>query len=345
MNLTHQKMIDAVIRKAERLCPDSLALIGVYGSCATGDTHPKSDLDLLILINDARGFCLADTFILDDMDIGYDLYCTSWDMLEGDAECPHPHLSKLLDSSIVYVKHPSAVQRLEELRIKALSLLASEARIPKVMALWEKAKASYTDCILSESFSRARTYAGAVIYDLLDALMLYNGKYFRKGVKRTFEEIEELRLPFSAETLVSAVVHAQTVEDLRASLTELLRTVQPYLAVSKEKEQPSPSNLAGTYEEMFSNWRNKMREAADRNDWFSSFMNAVSCQFMLEDIAEAIAIDKPDAVAGFDPCDPQKNALLFDGALDQYLDEYRKSGIQPKHFANIDAYLTAYLDQ
>ena len=36
MNEVHQKIIDAVIRKAERVCPDSLLLIGVYGSAATG---------------------------------------------------------------------------------------------------------------------------------------------------------------------------------------------------------------------------------------------------------------------------------------------------------------------
>ena len=42
------------------MCPDSLALIGVYGSVATGDEHEKSDLDLMILINDENGCVLAE---------------------------------------------------------------------------------------------------------------------------------------------------------------------------------------------------------------------------------------------------------------------------------------------
>ena len=46
MNNMNQKMIDAAIEKAERVCPGSLALIGVYGSVATGDEYAKSDLDL-----------------------------------------------------------------------------------------------------------------------------------------------------------------------------------------------------------------------------------------------------------------------------------------------------------
>lgn len=48
----NQKIIDAVIKKSEIVCPGSLALIGVYGSFMTGDMHEKSDLDLLAVIND-----------------------------------------------------------------------------------------------------------------------------------------------------------------------------------------------------------------------------------------------------------------------------------------------------
>ena len=49
MNNINQKLIDAVIEKAEKVCPGSVALIGIYGSVATGDAYEKSDLDLLIL--------------------------------------------------------------------------------------------------------------------------------------------------------------------------------------------------------------------------------------------------------------------------------------------------------
>lgn len=74
-----------IIKKADALCPDSLDMIGVYGSVATGDKYEKSDLDLMIRINDENGRVLADGFVIDDVDIGYDIYCTSWDVLEKDA--------------------------------------------------------------------------------------------------------------------------------------------------------------------------------------------------------------------------------------------------------------------
>lgn len=54
MKEMNQRIIDAVIDKAKQVCPDSLALIGVYGSVATGDEYEKSDLDLLILIKEIQ---------------------------------------------------------------------------------------------------------------------------------------------------------------------------------------------------------------------------------------------------------------------------------------------------
>ena len=35
MNIVNQKIIDAIITKAEKVCPNSLTLIGIYGSAAT----------------------------------------------------------------------------------------------------------------------------------------------------------------------------------------------------------------------------------------------------------------------------------------------------------------------
>lgn len=46
MNDVNQTIIDAVVKKEEALCPDSLALIGVYGSVASGDAYEKLWINL-----------------------------------------------------------------------------------------------------------------------------------------------------------------------------------------------------------------------------------------------------------------------------------------------------------
>lgn len=338
-----QKIMDAIIKKAELVCPDSLALIGLYGSAATGDIHEKSDLDLLILIDDNRGRRLANVFILSDVGIGYDMYCTTWEMLERDAECHHAHLSKLLDSPLIYIKDQNAARRLEKLRKKAFDLLASDARYAKAQEALENAKKMYADCFLADSVSQIRTTAGAVIHFLLDAVMLYHGRYFKKGVKRTFEEIGTLNLSFNMEGKVMNIIRAETVDGIRNGLTDLVRSVQACLSVRREKAEPNPDNLSGTYEEMFSNWRNKMQEAAEKNDLFSSFMNMVSFQFMLHELAENIAIRELNIMDRFDPCRAEKNMETFEEALESYLEEYRKAGIWPKCFADVDDFLAKYL--
>ena len=77
LEIRNQKIIDAVIEKAKRVCPESLALIGICGSFGTGDFYEKSDLDLLVLINDDKGWQLGCTFIQDDLGVGHDIYCTT----------------------------------------------------------------------------------------------------------------------------------------------------------------------------------------------------------------------------------------------------------------------------
>ena len=344
MKTIEQKIIDAIIKKAELVCPESLDLIGIYGSFATGDIHPKSDLDLLILINDGKGYQIADGFILDDIDVGYDIYCTTWEMLENDAACNHPYLSKLLDSPIVYLKDEAAAARLEALRDKAKTILSSEKRYDKAAAALEIAKKMYADCLLADSFPQAYIYAGEVIYYLLNAVMLCNGGYFKKGVKRTFEELAPLGLPFDMEALVMAVIEAETTEKLSERLTVLLRTVAVYLSVPKQKEQPARENIAGTYEEMFSNWRNKMYEAAEKKDLYSSYSNMVSFVLMMQDIADEVEIGMPDIMSRFDPKDLSGNAQLFDDALDGYLAAYQKAGIKPKRYDNVEKWVAAYLN-
>ena len=345
MNDMNEKMIDIIIKKADALCADSLALIGVYGSVVTGDEYEKSDLDLMILINDENGQVLADGFIIDDVDIGYDLYCTSWDMLEEDARCGHAHLSKLFDSRIVYCKDKSALERLEEIRRKAAELLASDRRYEKADKVFSDAKKMLAEVCLAQSLSKARSCAGAAIEFIENAVMLYNGQYFRKGTKRALDELKQLKLPFDLETGILAVIQAETVEKIRERLTEVFILTDGYLQVPKKKELPSAENLQGTYEEMYSNWKNKMTEAAGRDDVYSSFMNLLSLQWMFDEITESIAVDGFEIMDKFSPKNLEENVEVFNNALSNYLAEYEKVGICPRHFKNVTEFVEDYEKQ
>ena len=252
MDAVNQKIIQAVIEKANRICPDSLALIGIYGSTATGDAYEKSDLDLLILIEDDNGWKLGTGFILDDRNVGYDIYCTALSGLKYDAECHHARLSKLMDAQIVYVKDQKAYETLCGLRAQVKRFLESEGRFHRVNESVEKAKVSYANACLCEEPGRVRTEACGVISYLLDAVMLYHGTYFKLGVKRTFEELAALPIDDVFAQTIKKVAASKDIDQLCCLLKQLILYTESHVQKERPKEKPSGS-LSGTYEEMYSN--------------------------------------------------------------------------------------------
>lgn len=342
MNHVNQKIIDAVIAKAEKVCPDSLALIGVYGSVCTGDEYEKSDLDLLILIQDEEGWKLGTGFILNDSKVGYDIYCTNWEGLQYDAECHHAQLSKLMDSRIVYVKNQEAYDELCKLREKTKAFLESEERFQRVNELIEKAKVSYADSHLHEKLGQVRVDACEVMLDLLDAIMLYHGTYFKRGVKRTFEELAKLSVEEEFSNNLKKIAASKDVSELRILLKNLILYVESHTRQEKQKEDPS-KELSGTYEEMYSNWRNKVEEATGNHDVFASFMNMCSFHGMLSDISSEVNIGTYNIMEEYNPDCLEDNVRIYDKYLEKYEEVYKKAGITVKRFSDVDKFAADYL--
>lgn len=343
MNAVHQKIVDAVLEKAKRECPGMLDLVGIYGSVCTGDVHDHSDLDLLILINDPKGYVLSKTFILEDEGIGYDVYCTTWESLTEDANCGHAHLSKLMDSEVLYVRDESVTERLEGLKNQAREILGSDKRFEAIGEIREELCKVYGRAFVAETVGQLRGWAAYMITLSLDAVMLWNGTYFKRGVKRTFEEMEGLDVPDDFEQNVMKIVKAKNFIELGIAVGTLFKSVMRFTERRMRKDAPTQEKLAGTYEEMFSNWRNKMPEAAERGDAFASFMNLASLQYMFEGIRAENAIPKFSVLEEFDATDLAKNAKIFDDALEDYRQEYVKLGMEPVRFADVDEFLKAYL--
>ena len=198
----NQKIIDAVMKKAAIACPGALALIGINGSFMTGDYYERSDLDLLILINDDRGWQLGCTFIQDDLQVGHDIYCTTWERLQKDAEYEHPNISKLMDAKIVYCADEKYRERLENLRKKASGILEHY----------------YTLAMISEQQSDVLDGAGRVIYYVENAIAMLNKRYFRYGVKRAYEELNAMEnRPEKLCGLIDAVLSATSVTHIEKS--------------------------------------------------------------------------------------------------------------------------------
>ena len=342
MNNVNQKIIDAIIAKAEKECPDSLALIGVYGSVATGDDYAKSDLDLLILIQDNAGWKLGTGFILDNSGVGYDIYCTDWNGLRSDAQCHHAQISKLMESKIVYVKKQEAYEELCKLREQAKAFLESEERFERVDELIDKAKGFFANAHLHEELGQVRVDAFGVMYYLLDALMLYHGAYFKRGVKRTFEELATLPIEEVFSDNMKKIAASKDISELRDLAKNLLLYAENHTRREQPKAEPS-EGLAGTYEEIYSNWRNKVEEAASNQDVFASFMNMCNLHYMFSEIASKANVGTYNVMGEYNPDSLEENVRIYDRYLKKYEEIYQKAAIEIKRFSDVDAFVADYL--
>ena len=347
----NRKYIDAVLKKAEKACPGALSLLGIYGSAMTGDTTEKSDLDLLILAKDERARELQKTFIEEDSGVGYDFYLTTWEQLEEDARYTHPNISRLMDAHIVWCAGEEERARLEALREKVRAVLSapfSPDDYRRAEGALREAEYFFAEALLEKELPKVRQCAGNVLYCLENALALLNKTYFRLGVKRAYEELSAMKdRPEDLIALIERAVSGETAEEVWESLKALLRAIRETFrrkreTVSEEKAAPSKDSLTGTYEEIWSNWRNKLFLAAETGDRHLAFQSLGSANEMLRDIREAVDIGDYDVMACYDPADLRKTAEAFAEVTDAYLKEYGRAGIAPAFYRDADAFIREY---
>ncbi len=348
----NQKIINAVIEKAKRVCPESLALIGIYGSFETGKFYDKSDLDLLILINDDKGWQLSCTFIQDDLQVGHDIYCTTWENLIEDSLYNNPNISKLMDSKIVYCADEKYIEKLQALRKKVKNILStpfSAEDYTKAENMMKEAEHFYLMAMAAEGMSDILVQAGYTVNCVESAIAVLNKKYFRYGTKHIYEELESMEnKPEKLCEMIDNVLSANSVEQIKKHLTILIQETmlvfkKTKAAVTVQKKPLTADSIKGTYEEMFSNWRNKMYAAADENNLHLAFMSMTSFNSMIFDLRKELQIADYDIFDCYYPQNLRKTAEAFDDLLKKYLKEYQKVNLRAEHYRDIDEFITYYL--
>ena len=350
MRQRNRRLIDAVIEKAGRVCPGSLAMIGVYGSFCTGDVTAHSDLDLLILTRDERGRALSSGFLIDG--IGFDFYCTTWESLEAEAAYTSPHIAKLMDSEIVFCPEEADRTRLEALRQRVREIcgasFAADALTRAEQPLFS-AERAFARLLCAENIRDSRAAACEMLYELESAVCLLNKSYFRCGVKRVFEELGRLpETPENFEPLARRLAAAATPEEMRETAHCLMRAVYGCFdrvrgRMAARRETPTPEDLHGTLEEVVSNWRGKLIEAAVHGDAHAALMALGSAQIFFDEAAGAFDMPRYDAVSCFDLADLRGTAERFDAILRQYAAQYARVGLVVSTFPDTDAFLDDYL--
>jgi hypothetical protein len=345
----NNRIIKVVIRKSEEVCPGSVALIGISGSFYTGDFYEKSDLDLCIVINNDAGWKVHNCFIQGE--VAHDIYCTPWEKLEEMAQYNNPYVIKLLNLDIIYCANDKYIQKYMDLRKQLeckLNTPLSIEDIKKAEIHLNEALISYAEVLLRDSVSECK-YASAKMLRCIEyTVYMLNKTYVKRGIKRIPEEIREMKyLPNDFFEGYINVVEVDSVEAIKSSSTMLMKMIKEYVKEVKNKfeikKEITSSAIVGTYEEVYSNWRNKMYYAAETGDIYLSLMTDASCQNFYDGMYADYNIDRINVIDSFDPNNLKKTAESFDIAMEKYKELYISLGEPVKYYSTINDFEKDYL--
>ena len=128
------------------------------------------------------------------------------------------------------------------------------------------------------------------------------------------------------------ITKCTTLEEIRKKASEFMDCIEEFLDENREdyaessqdseeetkKAEITVDDLTGTYEEIYSNWRNKIHHAVQINSRYLSFMVMAACQKFYDEMAEKYNIPEIDLIGKYDPDDLSGNAYQFDYALNEW---------------------------
>jgi hypothetical protein len=177
-----------------------------------------------------------------------------------------------------------------------------------------------------------------------------NNTYLKRGMKRYLEDTAAYRyLPVNYETIYMNVICAKTVNEIRRSSGILLKSTLDLYSTLYQKyvEQPVPTydNLAGTYEELWCNYRNKVIASAEKKDASYAFYTALGAQGLLDEMTGSRGTRKFKLMQYFDAAnlDLFKDQFLL--AMDGYLEEYHRVGRQPQRYDTFEELYRQYMNK
>ncbi len=347
----NRELIDILLEKIRTEYREDIDLVGVCGSFFTGDFHENSDLDLLVVVNNDQGYGFSRCFILDG--VGFDFYGSSWSKLERMASYDHTFLSHLVDVNIVYVRNTACKERFLKLRQQALQMLDEPVTlriVSKGAKQLDQAALAYGNLMLADEIGAARQNAGLLVRHVSDTVCILNHNYFRLGVKHLLREILAMRrVPENFMDGFNGVVAATSVPQLKEAATKLIKSVKKMFDEIKEETLknvvPTSEALKGTYEEIWSNWRNKIRYAAEHNDALLALSAGVSCQEFYDEMHAEHGSVPINLMKHFQPHDLHSFAHTFEQAMRLYRQEYERLNMEPLVYDSIDSFRMDYLDQ
>ena len=345
----NKKIIEIIMEQIKDKCPDSIDMIAIGGSFCNGDIYEKSDLDLVIIYRDDKAKCLDKCFILDD--VAMDVYTHDWTSFEQASEYPHPYVTKLIDLDIIYVHDEDVLKRYQELQSRLKENMSNDNVVLKnIQGHFNKAHTALDKLNQNENnLGLAYRTLAQIIRETEFIIYMANKSYVKRGTKRVPEEICNMKnLPEGFVEIYSDITNCMSVEEIKEKANKLVSCITTFVSdkgiaytpvieekKELEKRELMPNNLFGTYEEIYSNWKNKMMHAVTINSRYLSFVTMNSCQEFYDEMASMFNIPQIELMANYNPNDLSSNVNCFNSCMEQWLELYRTHGVEVNYYANL----------
>ncbi|GGF99943.1 hypothetical protein GCM10010912_50980 [Paenibacillus albidus] len=144
-----------------------------------------------------------------------------------------------------------------------------------------------------------------------------------------------------------ASIEAGTIAEIHSAAYDFLKSiVDLYDNMVKEFiEQPQPTNdsLSGTYEELWSNYRNKIIASVNLNDKSYAYHAAMGAQNFLDEMTKTRGTKIFDLMQYFDTERLELFKEQFLLAMDEYLLEYGRVGLKVERYDTFEQLYEHYM--
>lgn len=347
----NNKIIEAIMKEIQEKCPDAIDLIGIGGSFCNGDIYEKSDLDLVIICNNDSAKCIDKCFIIGD--VAFDVYTQGWNRFETMAEYHHPYVTKLFDLNVVYSRNEEVLQKYKLYQNRVKSNMSNTELVNKhIGEHFGKVLSSVNSLQNIFNIGVAYTKLASIIKEIEFILFMLNRTYVRRGTKRVPEEIASLQvLPQDFLPIYDVIVNCKSLEEIKSKVLIFISPIKNLLDsmnISYELKMENKNDLAkkainvtdlsGTYEEIYSNWKNKMYHAVDIDSTYLSFVTMSSCQEFYDEMAVEFDIPRIELLINYSPDNLKENAIAFDNALNEWKKLYDMFGLAVQYYSNLEEF-------
>lgn len=328
----NNKIINEVLKKIERTCPNSVDMVAIGGSFASGDYTEKSDLDIVIIRNNIDAVDINKCFIMDD--IGYDIYTKNWEDFKIMSTYRDPYVAKLKQLDIIYTRNVDVIEKYKELQADLNDNMNNDLLIKNnISNLSSKVLKNYSDLLSSNMKKDSFMSLGNFIENTENIIYLMNQKYIDHGVRRIPLDIIGMKdLPKNFKNNYYRLFECTNEHEMLAIVDEVYKSLEQYLMdhgieikmrsefskQNKDKKELLPSDLIGTFEELYSNYYNKLKDAYEKNDKFLSFRTLVSAQKFYDYFNDNYDINEIDIISKYNPNDLKQNFDIFVNSLKEW---------------------------